>query len=260
MICGIDLGSRSVKLILMKEGAIAVEKVLETVDFYRTYGRKAEGQLVIDFAALGLGSVDEVVATGYGRNTLDIANATVIPELKAHALGAVWQTGIKDFTLLDLGGQDSKVIKVRRSRMVDFQTNDKCAASTGRYLENMATVLGISLDELSRYSQNPVELSATCAIFGESELIGRIVEGYSMAELAAGVNYTIFKRVRPMLAALPSETIVFTGGVALGGALKRIIEQEMGTKVVVPERPQLNGAIGAAVFALEKREKHAARH
>ncbi|HMM22929.1 MAG TPA: acyl-CoA dehydratase activase [Selenomonadales bacterium] len=260
MICGIDLGSRSVKLVLLAEGTVAAEKVLETVDFYRTYGRRSEGELAIDFAALGLGAVDEVVATGYGRNTLDIANATVIPELKAHALGAVWQTGMKDFTLLDLGGQDSKVIKVRRGRMVDFQTNDKCAASTGRYLENMAAVLGISLDELSRYSENPVELSATCAIFGESELIGRIVEGYSVAELAAGVNYTIFKRVRPMLAALPSETVVFTGGVALGGALRRIIEQEMGTRVVVPERPQLNGAIGAAVYAWEKREKYVARN
>lgn len=260
VICGMDLGSRSVKAVLMEEGRITAEKVLETVDFYRSYGRREGGALAVDFAALGLGEADAVVATGYGRNTLDIAGAKVIPELKAHAIGAMWQTGLQDFTLLDLGGQDSKVVKVRRGRMVDFQTNDKCAASTGRYLENMAAVLGISLDELSRCDENPVELSSTCAIFGESELIGRIVEGYSAAELAAGVNQSIVKRIRPMLAALRSEVTVFTGGVALGGALARMLERELETKVVVPERPQLNGAIGCAVFGMEKREKDAARN
>lgn len=249
MLCGIDLGSRSVKIVLMAGEDIVAEKILETVEFYRDHGRKGEAGLAVDFAALGLGEVTAVVATGYGRNTLAIAGATVIPELKAHTVGAVWQTGLADFTLLDLGGQDSKVIKVRRGRMVDFQTNDKCAASTGRYLENMAAVLGISLDELSRHSDNPAELSATCAIFGESELIGRIVDGHTVPELAAGVNYTIFRRVRPMLAALASDTVVFTGGVAIGGALPRIIEQELGVRVVVPKRPQLNGAIGCAVHA-----------
>ncbi len=252
VLCGIDLGSRSVKIVLLADGRITTEKVLETVEFYRDYGRRQNGELAVDFAALGLGASEAVVATGYGRNTLAIAGATVIPELKAHALGAVWQTGLKDFTLLDLGGQDSKVVKVRRGKMADFQTNDKCAASTGRYLENMAAVLGISLEELSRHSDNPVELSATCAIFGESELIGRIVEGYSPAELAAGVNYTIFKRVKPMLAALTraGDTVVFTGGVAVGKALPRIIERELNVKVVVPPRPQLNGAIGCAVHAI----------
>lgn len=260
MICGIDLGSRSVKMVLMRDGRITDTKILETVDFYRRFGRKSGEHLKVDFAALGLGAVTEVAATGYGRNTLDIEGAVVIPELKAHALGAIWQTGLADFTLLDLGGQDSKVVKVRRGKMVDFQTNDKCAASTGRYLENMAMVLGIGLDELSRYSENPVELSATCAIFGESELIGRIVEGYSIPELAAGVNHTIYKRIRPMLVTLKSDTIVFTGGVALGGALKAMLESELGIKVVVPDYPQLNGAIGCAVYALEKRAKAAARN
>jgi CoA-substrate-specific enzyme activase, putative len=257
VVCGIDLGSRSVKIVLMADGQIAAEKVLETVAFYRDYGRRMSGELAVDFAALGLGESEAVVATGYGRNTLAVAGATVIPELKAHVIGAVWQTGLTDFTLLDLGGQDSKVIKVRRGKMADFQTNDKCAASTGRYLENMAAVLGISLEELSRHSENPVELSATCAIFGESELIGRILEGYSVAELAAGVNYTIFKRVRPMLAALSAAggTVVFTGGVAIGAALPLIIERELGAKVVVPARPQLNGAVGCAVHALSLRSE-----
>lgn len=258
MLCGIDLGSRCVKIVIMNDGQICRTEMLETVEFYRRYGRRLEGQLVVDFDSLGLGGLDALVATGYGRNTLNIAGATVIPELKAHMLGAIWQLGIKDFTLLDLGGQDSKVIKVHNGRMAGFQTNDKCAASTGRYLENMATVLDVTVDDLSCYSENPVALDATCAIFGESELIGRIIEGYSVPELAAGVNHAIFRRIRPMLGKLLSETVVFTGGVALSGALKRIIEQELAVRVVVPEYPQFNGAIGCAVYAREAMDKHVA--
>jgi len=253
MFCGIDLGSRSVKLVIMDHNSVQRSEIFETVQFYRKYGRPVPEGLVVDFKAVGMGEFSDVVATGYGRNTINIVGATVIAELKAHTVGAIWQTGLTNFTVLDLGGQDSKVIKVRNGKMVDFATNDKCAASTGRYLENMASVLGISLKELSSYKDNPVELSATCAIFGESELIGRIVEGYGIPELSAGVNYTIFKRIKPMLTSLKSEVVVFTGGVALGSAIAEIIESELGVQVIVPKYPQLNGAIGCAVHAREKR-------
>jgi activator of 2-hydroxyglutaryl-CoA dehydratase len=144
--------------------------------------------------------------------------------------------------------------------MDDFQLNDKCAASTGRYLENMATVLGISLDELSRHFIKPIDLSATCAIFGESELIGRIVEGVSVPELAAGVNYSIFRRIKPMLLALSSKTIVFTGGVALGPAVGHWVREELGSEVVVPAHPQINGAIGCALFTIERSKFSADRN
>ncbi|WP_346355959.1 acyl-CoA dehydratase activase [Azotosporobacter soli] len=253
MFCGLDLGSRSVKLVLLDETGVKESRVFATVDFYRQYGRRTEEGLVVDFAAIGAGGVEKVVATGYGRNTLDLAGVEVIAELKAHTKGAVWQTGLSDFTLLDLGGQDSKVIKVKKGRMVDFATNDKCAASTGRYLENMAAVLGVSLEELSSHSENPVELSATCAIFGESELIGRIIEGHSVPTLSAGVNYTIFKRIKPMLNSLHSEVLVFTGGVALGQGVRKLLAAELNSEVVVPPQPQLNGAIGCAAYAMEKR-------
>jgi predicted CoA-substrate-specific enzyme activase len=251
--CGIDLGSRSVKMVVMDREGVNHSEIFETVQFYRNYGKPTPEGLIVDFDAVGIGKVEQLVATGYGRNTINIVGATVIAELKAHSIGAMWQTGLKDFTLLDLGGQDSKVIKVRKGRMVDFATNDKCAASTGRYLENMAAVLGISLEDLSSYQENPVELSATCAIFGESELIGRIVEGYGIPELAAGVNYTIFKRIKPMLTALASEVVIFTGGVALGKAIGQTIANELGVEVIVPKYPQLNGAIGCGVYGWEKR-------
>jgi predicted CoA-substrate-specific enzyme activase len=252
MICGLDLGSRSVKLVVLNEETkqITDAKIFETIKFYKEYASLQDGVLQVDLEALGYGSVAQVVATGYGRNTINVQGAKIIPELKAHTLGAVWQTGLLDFTLLDLGGQDSKIIKVRGGKMADFLTNDKCAASTGRYLENMAAVLGLSLAELADYTENPVELNATCAIFGESELIGRIVEGYDPAAMAAGVNYSIFKRIKPLLLKLLSETIVLTGGVAKGRAISAFVAQELNAAVVIPKEPQLNGAIGCAVFAL----------
>ncbi len=253
LVCGIDLGSRSVKLALGPgEGAAGHPEVLtklqfykfDTIEFYRNYGRKQGESLVVDFAGLGLPVIDKVVSTGYGRNTLSIMGGKTIPEIKAHVLGAMFQTGLTDFTLLDLGGQDSKIIKVRKGKMVDFLTNDKCAASSGRYLENMAAVLGISLEELGKYWEEPVELSSTCAVFGESELIGKIVEGYSIPQLAAGVNYTIFKRVQPLLRQHSSEVLIFTGGVAQSRAMRDIFAHELGVEVIVPGFPQYNGAIG----------------
>ncbi len=253
LLCGIDLGSRSVKVALMDpDGGFSFHK-FDTVSFYRQHGRAVAGQLQVDFAALGLGVPEKVVATGYGRQTINVKGAEVIPELKAHVIGAIQQTKLSEFTLLDLGGQDSKVVLVARGRMMDFQTNDKCAASTGRYLENMAAVLDISLAELSRHYEHPVDLNSTCAIFGETELIGKVVEGHSTASLAAGVNYTIFKRIKPMLTKLLTDTIVFTGGVANNQALVQIVESEMKVPVVVPEYPQYNGAIGCCAWGMESR-------
>jgi len=248
LLCGIDLGSRNVKVALMAEDGALTLRRFDTVSFYREHGRSVDGQLQVDFAALGLGTPEKVVATGYGRQTINLKGAEIIPEIKAHVLGAVHQTGLQDFTLLDLGGQDSKVVLVARGKMVDFQTNDKCAASTGRYLENMAAVLDIDMEELSNHHEDPVDLNSTCAIFGETELIGKVVEGHSLSSLAAGVNYTIFKRIKPMLTQLLSDTVIFTGGVAHNQALVKIIENEMKVPVVVPTHPQYNGAIGCCAY------------
>jgi len=126
-------------------------------------------------------------------------------------------------------------------------TNDKCAASSGRYLENMASILDVSLVELGQYADAPVELNSTCAVFGESELIGKIVEGFPLAELAAGVNATIVKRILPLLRSFTGEVLVFTGGVAHNHAVGKLLEAGSGKKVIVPEEPQFNGAIGCCV-------------
>ena len=248
MICGIDLGSRDVKMAFMETGQVVEARCFDTMGFYRRLGRCHEGKLLIPFNELGLPSVDKVISTGYGRNTLAVEGGQVIPELQAHLLGAVFQTGLKDFSLLALGGQDSKVILVRDGRMAGFYTNDRCAASSGRYLENMAAVLGMDLTELSSHFEDPVELDATCAIFGESELISKVLEGYPLEELAAGVNYSVGKRVKPLLKNLLSPRLVFCGGVAKNQGVRQLLERELGMEVIVPAKPQLNGAVGCCVF------------
>ena len=251
---GIDLGSRQVKIAALADDQLLWLHDFDTIPFYKKYGSMRDGKLYLDLQALGLLPPGELeaapkVVTGYGRNTLDLAGGRVIPELQAHAAGARFQTGLETFTLVDLGGQDSKIIRLEQGRMVDFAMNDKCAASSGRYLENMAKVLDVSLDELSSHHLDPVPLDATCGIFGESELIGRVIEGHSLASLCAGVNSTLIKRVAPMLRRFPFDHLIVAGGVARSPAFRELLRQATGAEALLPTHPQHNGAIGCAVLA-----------
>ena len=248
---GIDLGSRKAKFALFDGGSVVRLADHDTVTFYKRYGRLDGEELVLDLAASGIFTPEElagatVVVTGYGRNTLALRGARIVSEIRAHVAGALFQTGLREFTLLDMGGQDTKVALVRGGKLADFVMNDKCAASSGRYLENMAAVLEVSLDELASHWEEPVKLDATCGIFGESELIGQLLRGHSVERLCAGVNQTLVKRVMPMLKRFPSETIVLTGGVARNGGLVELLRSESGLEVCVPQHPQHNGAIGCA--------------
>ncbi|NLX02257.1 MAG: 2-hydroxyglutaryl-CoA dehydratase [Syntrophomonadaceae bacterium] len=244
---GIDLGSRNVKIVRFAAGKIIEKKIYDTIKFYRHYGKNVNNRLQLDWERLELPRED-IVATGYGKMTIELEGAVQIPEIQAHSIGAVYQSKLADFTLLDIGGQDTKVIKIRKSRAVDFLTNDRCAASSGRYMENMAAVLGISLQELASYNQDPVELSSTCAIFGETEIIARIVEGYSLERLAAGVNYALYKRFSTMLNKLYSDIIIMSGGGSLNQALRDIIARETGCQVIELDEPLFNGALGCCVY------------
>jgi predicted CoA-substrate-specific enzyme activase len=254
---GIDLGSRQAKFAAFDGDKLLWLKDFPTIPFYRKYGAIVDGNLQLDFRAMELADAGQIkkaaiVITGYGRNTLALENAVVIPEIQAHIAGARWQTGLDTFTLLDLGGQDSKVARLENGILTDFVMNDKCAASSGRYLENMATVLEVSLDEMSQHAGNPVALDATCGIFGESELIGKIIEGHSVESLCAGVNQTLIKRVMPMLHRFSRDTIVLTGGVARNTAFRQMLQEAAGADIVVPENPQHNGAIGCALLAAKE--------
>lgn len=245
-VLGIDLGSREVKIVVMDQDRIETMEKISTMRFYRDYCNY-DGKLNVDIEKLGLGEIDVCISTGYGRNNTDLNQFKAINELKAHAYGAMYQTGLKDFNLLDVGGQDVKIMKIEKAMMTDMELNDKCAASCGRYLENMANILEVSLDDLAEHHENPVMLNSTCAVFTESELIGKIAEGLSHEVLCASVNFSLYNRLRPMLNRFNGKTLTLTGGVAYSHALKKYLERDY-EEVVTVEHPQFNGAIGCCIY------------
>lgn len=242
---GIDLGSREVKIIIMENSEIVKKTKLSTMKFYRDYC-SYDGKIIVELDKLKLGEVHTWVSTGYGRNNTDLKKFKVINELKAHAYGAVYQTGLKNFILLDVGGQDVKIMKIENGLMTDMELNDKCAASCGRYLENMANILEVSIDELSIYSKDPVYLNSTCAVFTESELIGKMAEGIETERLCSGVNFSLYNRLKPMIEKFRGKKLVLTGGVANNKALIQYLENDYDEVITVKE-PQFNGAIGCCI-------------
>lgn len=244
---GIDLGSRYVKLALLRNGEITCRR-WDTAEFYRSFVKRTDGGLVIDLNAAGLTGVDSITATGYGRNLLNFANANVISEIKAHFRGASEATGAKDFLLVDVGGQDSKVIYVKEGYIEDFVMNDKCAASTGRFLENACNILHIELEELAKMTANPVKLSSTCAIFSESEIIGKIAEGCTTEEIGAGVNESIARRLFPLMKKYKADKIYAAGGVASNEALIKFLSDMAGSPIEVLPECQYNGCMGCLYY------------
>ncbi len=248
-ILGIDLGSREVKLVIMEDGKIVEKRKYSTMKFYRDYCTY-NGAINVNYEKLGIKNIDIGVSTGYGRNNTNLENFTPINEIKAHAYGAIHSTGLKEFILLDIGGQDVKVIKVEKGVITDLELNDKCAASCGRYIENMANILEVSLDELSKHHSEPVELNSTCAVFSESELIGKIAEGVSLESLCAGVNHSLYKRLKPLLTKFIGRKLVLTGGVANNPSINIYLKSDY-DEIIKVEDPQYNGAVGCCHYALK---------
>ncbi len=245
---GLDFGSRSVKLVYPREGRGLGRRRWDSIAFYQDYLVRDDGQLTIDWERLGLPSPSGLVVTGYGKNLLK-AHFSTITEIRAHFLGAKYITGLEHFILLEIGGQDTKVLYIRDGRVFDFLTNDRCAAGTGRYLENMARFLKMSLPEFAGYWRDPVDVSQTCAIFGETELVGHLLEGAEPARIAAGVNASVARRALAMLRRYRCPTLVFVGGVARNRAMVRLLGDLSDFQVMVPPFPQFNGAMGCALEA-----------
>jgi len=246
---GLDFGSRYVKLVYCRDGQFTRRR-LDSLDFYRDFMGTGLKQLQIDWERLGLKQPEALVATGYGKDLLKKL-APTITEIRAIFLGARFLTGWDDFILLEMGGQDTKVLYVRDGRVFDFVTNDRCAAGTGRYLENMARFLKIPLRDFSGYWQEPVAISQTCAIFGESELIGHILEGASVASLAAGINASVSRRALTMMHRYACPKLVFVGGVARNRAVVHFLREGASCEVRVPPHPQFTGALGCCLEALK---------
>ncbi|NIS60513.1 MAG: 2-hydroxyglutaryl-CoA dehydratase [Proteobacteria bacterium] len=251
MFIGIDLGSRRVKIVLMEGREITRTRSFDTLPFYKRYGTIRGGKLWVQFDRLDFPDDprSRISVTGYGRNNINLSGGNIVTEIQAHTRGALFQTGLRDFTLVDLGGQDTKVAYVEKGRVRDFLMNDKCAAGSGRYLENMAKVLAVSLKELGKQYDDPIDLDTTCAIFGESEMIGNIIEGTPIPRICAGVNLSVVKRVLPLINRFPRQNIVVSGGVAKNRAIIKLLEHFVHLPVIVPKRPAFNGAIGCALLS-----------
>lgn len=245
-VLGIDLGSREVKIVLMEDSKIIHSMKVSTMNFYKNYC-DFNGKIIVNLEKLHLGQINRAVSTGYGKNNTDLLLFTPINELKAHVYGGFYQTGLKDFILLDVGGQDVKVVKVEKGIITDLELNEKCAASCGRYLENMANVLEVSLTDMSVHYENPVELNSTCAVFSESELIGKIAEGVSIEDLCSSVNYSLYRRLKPLLSKFKGKKLILTGGVANNTAIRKFLRQDYEDIVSIKE-PQFNGAIGCCYY------------
>ena len=245
-VLGIDLGSREVKIALTEDNCLVNKFKVSTVSFYKNYCSYI-GKIIVDLKKLEIENIDIGISTGYGRNNIDLEMFKPINEIKAHVYGVFYQTNLKDFILLDVGGQDVKVARVEKGIITDLELNEKCAASCGRYLENMANVLEIPIDEMFTYYKTPIELNSTCAVFSESELIGKIAEGEPLENLCSGVNYSLYKRLLPMLTKFKGKKLVISGGVARNTALIEYLKQDY-DEVVSLEDYQFNGALGCCYY------------
>jgi predicted CoA-substrate-specific enzyme activase len=239
---GIDLGSRAIKMAVFDDGVLVGKEVVES----SFEPHKQAADMVSRFSST------QVVATGYGRHIAQKHFAQkVITEIKAHALGARFcVAGAR--TILDVGGQDSKVISLdENGRVAQFQMNDKCAAGTGRFLEIMAGSLGYSLDEFSAAasrSTQDIPINSMCAVFAESEVVSLRNRGYAAADISRAIHLSISERLCGMLERNGiQDTVVFTGGVANNRFLVDMLADKIGRSVVVPDHPEIVGAIGAAL-------------
>jgi predicted CoA-substrate-specific enzyme activase len=266
---GLDLGSRFAKILVSGPGG-ENRFFQDTVDFYRRYARReGSGRLKVDVARLlenGSGRADgssaglppavRVAATGYGRHLVDFENVRVFPEIEAHAAGARAQVDDERFVLLDLGGQDTKAILVGPGGVEAFLMNDKCAAGSGRYVENMARLLGLPVEAIVAHHLDPVELTNVCATFGESEVIGRIVDGVPVERIAAGIMASVAERSAQLLQRLPGIAgmpLHLSGGLAESPALALLLARLLPVCSVraLPEH-RFNGALGCLVLAQGK--------
>jgi (R)-2-hydroxyacyl-CoA dehydratese activating ATPase len=254
---GIDVGSISAKAVLLEDGRLKGSRLILT-----GYHAGRAGQTVFNdlLEALGMSAdqVDAIVATGYGRNSVDFAHKAVT-EITCHAAGAHFQDP-EVRCVIDIGGQDSKAIALDvEGRVKDFAMNDKCAAGTGRFLEVMARALEVDLDafgELSLKADQPASISSLCTVFAESEVISLIAKGVSRENIIAGIHASIGARVIAMARRVGlTEPLMMTGGVAKNIGVVKALEYRAGLALRVSKYAQVNGAIGAALIGAGWPEK-----
>lgn len=241
---GIDIGSRTIKVVLLENNIITYYVVKEN-----TFNILEECSAILSDL-----KYDKIIATGYGRHLLaEKQKISVISEIKAFANGINFIfPSVR--TILDIGGQDTKAISINETGKINcFEMNDKCAAGTGKFLEITAMALKYNLDELGDKTikaEKIERINSMCAVFAESEIISLLAQGAKRADVSKGIHHSIVNRSVSLLKKVGiTDDIAFVGGVAKNIAIKTILEQKLNKPIFVPENPQIIGALGCAIIA-----------
>ena len=249
---GVDIGSSRTKVVVLDGGKRLIGHSVKRsgTNFSETAEICMEASLKMAHARRE--DVVHCVSTGYGRNNVDFSSLTKT-EIGCHAKGC-FHYFPRAMTIIDIGGQDNKIIKVdAQGKRINFKMNRKCAAGTGAFLEEMSMRLNIPLEEmdsLARQSQEMVELGSYCTVFSGTEVLEKIRQGKKVPDIVKGLFYSVIKRVVEMDSL--TDTVAMTGGVvAHNPYLISMIREIVKSEIVVPEHPQLTGAVGAALFAME---------
>jgi len=252
---GIDAGSRAIKVALYddeRDTVVATDVLDQGVE--QVALAKGLFEKLLEDNGLDRGNVSRVVGTGYGRSILDFVDST-ITEITCHARG-VRRVSPGARTIIEIGGQDSKLIRLNPEGAVrDFAMNDRCAAGTGRFLEMVAARLDVPLEklgELARGSHSPAPISSMCVVFAETEIIGLLASGSAPEDIVAGVQTAIVKRVAAMAGRTMDEPVSFTGGVAMVPGMVEALQDALGRPVSVATDPQMTGAVGASLLAANR--------
>lgn len=252
---GLDYGSTASKGVILLNGSKVVESII-----YASGAGTSGPQKVIEAlekkSGMSMSDMDKVVVTGYGRMSFKAADKQ-ISELSCHAKGVHFL--VPDArTVIDIGGQDAKALSLDDDgRLTNFVMNDKCAAGTGRFLDVMSGVLETEVSELGALSAqalNPVSISSTCTVFAESEVISHLSKEIPKEDIIAGIHASVAGRVSGLVKRVGvRQKVVMVGGVARNEGVVKAMEEALGVDIIVPEFcAQLNGALGAALFAYEE--------
>lgn len=253
-VAGIDSGSSSTNAVILDENKnILGYSIILTGGGAEISGRKAFEE-ALEKSGLSRGDIAQIITTGYGRKNIEISDSS-ITEITCHAKGARYLYP-EARTVIDIGGQDSKVITLdEEGNVINFVMNDKCAAGTGRFLETMAKTLGLTLDEMSVKGLGwkvPVTISNTCTVFAESEVVSLIAKNTDLADIINGLNQSIATKTVSLIKRAKGEPpYIMTGGVSNNVGVVKALEKELGHEIYVSKEAQICGALGAALFALE---------
>ena len=256
IVAGCDVGSLTSKAVIMKNGKIIGKSIVKSKPRPQDSAEAAMEE-ALSAAGVTMDNIEYCIGTGYGREKIPFVKGSK-SEIACHGKGARWLLPSAQ-TVIDIGGQDCKTMKIDSEGSVErFTANDKCASGTGRFLEVMAKVLGVDIDSLGKMSKkakSPITLASTCTVWAQADVIKYINSGVPIEDIAAGINTAMAQRVAILVNALkPKGDLFMTGGVAKNVGVVSTLEKLVGRKIKKARKadPQIAGAIGAALFSMEK--------